>query len=46
MSKIQANLMKSSMMNAKMNNSQIAKIENEIMQKVNAFEQVKEVRLK
>ena len=46
MSKIQANLMKSSMMNAKMNNSQIAKIENEIMQKVKAQEQVKEAQLK
>jgi hypothetical protein len=38
MSKIQANLMKSSMMNAKMNDSKIAKIENEIMQKVRAQE--------
>jgi hypothetical protein len=38
MSKIQANLMKSSIMNAKMNDSKIAKIENEIMQKVRAQE--------
>jgi hypothetical protein len=46
MSKIQANLMKSSMMNAKMNDSKIAKIENEIMQKVRAQEQIKEAQLK
>jgi hypothetical protein len=38
--------MKSSMMNAKMNDSKIAKIENEIMQKVRAQEQIKEAQLK
>ena len=42
MSKIQANLKNSSIMNAKMNNSKIARIENEIMQKVKAQEQIKE----
>ena len=34
------------MMNAKMNDSKIAKIENEIMQKVRAQEQIKEAQLK
>lgn len=38
--------MKSSIMNAKMNNSKIAKIENEIMLKVRAQEEIKEAQLK
>ena len=46
MSKIQENLMKSSIMNAKMNNSKIAKIENEIMIKVRGQEEIKEAQLK
>lgn len=46
MSKIQANLMKSSILNAKMNDSKIAKLENEVMQKVKAQEEVKEAQLK
>ena len=46
MSKIQESLMKSSIMNAKMNDSKIAKIENEIMLKVRAQEEIKEAQLK
>lgn len=38
--------MNSSIMNAKMNDSKIAKIENEIMMKVKAQEEVREAQLK
>ena len=46
MSKIQSQVMKTSMINSKLNNSKIVKIETEIMEKVKAQEALKEAQVK